>query len=52
VADVADAVMAYASSPALRGEHGTNGWRYVRDHLSWDSDGARFIGLLEGFAAR
>ena len=52
VADVADAVMAYASSPALRGEHGANGWRYVRDHLSWNSDGARFVGLLEGFAAR
>jgi glycosyltransferase involved in cell wall biosynthesis len=52
VADVVDAVMAYASSPALRGEHGANGWRYVRDHLSWNSDGARFVGLLEGFAAR
>jgi glycosyltransferase involved in cell wall biosynthesis len=52
VADVADAVMAYASSPALRGEHGANGWRYVREQLSWNSDGARFVGLLEGFAAR
>jgi glycosyltransferase involved in cell wall biosynthesis len=50
--EVADAVMAYASSPAMRGEHGANGWRYVRDHLSWNSDGARFVGLLEGFAAR
>jgi glycosyltransferase involved in cell wall biosynthesis len=52
VSEVSDAVMAYASSPALRGEHGANGWRYVRDHLSWNSDGARFVGLLEGFGAR
>ena len=51
VSEVADAVMAYVSSPALRGEHGRIGWSYVRDHLSWNSDGARFVGLLEGFSA-
>lgn len=50
--EVADAVMAYASSPAMRGEHGAEGWQYVRENLSWNSDGARFVGLLEGFAAR
>jgi glycosyltransferase involved in cell wall biosynthesis len=52
VAEVADAVMAYASSPVMRGEHGASGWRYVRDNLSWNSDGARFVGLVEGLAAR
>lgn len=52
VNEVADAVMAYASSPALRGEHGANGWRYVRDNLSWNSDGARFVGVIEGMCAR
>jgi len=52
VSEVADAVMAYASSPALRGEHGANGWRYVRDNLSWNSDGARFVGLIEGLSSR
>lgn len=51
VTDVVDAVMAYQSSPALRGAHGEAGWRYVRDNLSWNSDGARFVGLLEGFSA-
>ena len=51
VNEVADAVMAYWSSPALRGAHGSTGWAYVRDNLSWNGDGARFVGLLEGFSA-
>ena len=52
VSEVADAVMAYASSPAMRGEHGASGWRYVRENLSWNSDGARFVGVIEGMSAR
>ena len=51
VNEVADAVMAYVSSPALRGQHGAAGWAHVRDNLSWNGDGARFVGLLEGFSA-
>lgn len=52
VNEVADAVMAYASSPAMRGEHGVSGWRYVRENLSWNSDGSRFVGVIEGMSAR
>lgn len=51
VAEVVDAVMAYVSSPALRGAHGRAGWQYVRDHLSWNSDGARFVGFLDEISA-
>ena len=52
VNEVADAVMAYASSPAMRGEHGVSGWRYVRENLSWNSDGSRFVGVIEGMSRR
>jgi glycosyltransferase involved in cell wall biosynthesis len=51
VSEVADAVMAYASSPALRSEHGRQSWEYLRANLSWNSDGSRFVGLKEGFSA-
>ena len=51
VNEVADAVMAYQSSPALRGAHGTTGWEYVRSEFSWNADGSRFVGLMEGFSA-
>jgi len=50
VNEVSDAVMAFASSPAMRGAHGVGGWQYVRDNLSWNSDGARFVGLIESWA--
>ena len=52
VNDVVDAVMAYVSSPALRAEHGVRGWEYVRNTLSWNADGARFVGVLEDWCAR
>ena len=51
VNEVADAVVAYVSSPAMRGAHGVGGWQYVRDNLSWNSDGARFVGLIELWVA-
>ena len=51
VSEVADAVMAYQSSPALRGAHGAAGWEYVRSEFSWNADGSRFVGLMEGFSA-
>jgi glycosyltransferase involved in cell wall biosynthesis len=50
VAEVADAVMAYMSSPALRGAHGQAGHEYVRRSLSWNADGATFVSLIEEFS--
>ena len=47
VNEVADAVMAYAASPALRDDVGAAGWRYVQSHLDWNSDGAAFVRQLE-----
>lgn len=47
VAEVADAVMAYAASPTLRDQHGAAGWRHVKSHLDWNSDGAAFVRQLE-----
>ena len=52
VSDVVDAVLAYESSPALRADHGQRGWNYVRESLSWNADGARFVALLEDWCAR
>ncbi len=50
VTEVADAVMAYVSSPALRGAHGLAGHEYVRHSLSWNADGATFVSLVEEFS--
>lgn len=50
VRDVVDAVMAFASSPALRNEHGLAGWRFVHDHFSWDVDGLVFVNVIEELA--
>jgi hypothetical protein len=49
VGEVADAVMAYAASPALRNNVGAAGWRYVSEHLNWNSDGAAFVRQLESW---
>ena len=49
VSEVADAVMAYASSPDRRRRESVSGWTYVRDHESWNIDGPRFVATLEGF---
>jgi glycosyltransferase involved in cell wall biosynthesis len=47
VTEVADAVMAFATSDELRNRTGITGWTYVRDNLSWNADGASFVRLLE-----
>ena len=47
VAEVAEAVVAYAASPALRNDVGATGWRYVKENLDWNTDGAAFVRLLE-----
>ena len=47
--EVADAVMAYAASPALRDDVGAAGWRYVQSHLDWNTDGAAFVRQLEAW---
>lgn len=52
VRDVVDAAMAFASSPALRHEHGLAGWRFVRDYFSWNVDGLVFVKLIEELANR
>lgn len=48
--EVAHAVLEYASSSRRRAEEGRDGWRFVRDHWSWNSDGPRFVKILEDLA--
>lgn len=47
VTEVADAVMAFATSDELRNRTGLTGWSYVKDNVSWNADGAAFVRLLE-----
>ena len=49
VTEVADAVMAFATSDELRNRTGLTGWSYVKDNVSWNADGAAFVRLLEGW---
>ena len=49
VREVADSVTAYATSGSRRSSEGQDGWLFVRDHWSWNADGPRFVGVLEGF---
>ncbi len=51
VSEVADCVMAYASSPQRRAAEGEAGWRFVRDNWSWNADGPRFVRVLEDFVS-
>lgn len=47
VHEVADAVMAYAGSRSRRSAESHTGWQFVRDRWSWNSDGPRFVSVLE-----
>jgi glycosyltransferase involved in cell wall biosynthesis len=51
VNDVVAAVHAWLDDPAARARASVWGHAYVREHHAWQRDGARFVALLEGWAA-
>lgn len=51
VEECARAVLELAADPGRRAEWGVRGNAYVREHFNWAVDGARFVSLLERWAA-
>ncbi|MFM8946687.1 MAG: glycosyltransferase [Actinomycetota bacterium] len=51
VREAADAVMSFVANPQRRVDEGEAGWRFVRDHWSWNADGPRFVAVLADFVS-
>jgi glycosyltransferase involved in cell wall biosynthesis len=50
VSDTVAAIERLLVDPELRSRQGVSGHRYVREHHSWQAEGARFVALLESWA--